>query len=62
MASALLVGHQPKPVWVELEKEGVSMVANLSGITVALFATCINDVMFPGTPKAVVQVLSLIHI
>ena len=38
------------------------MVANLSGITVALFATCINDVMFPGTPKAVVQVLSLIHI
>ncbi|MGC3992684.1 MAG: (Fe-S)-binding protein [Propionicimonas sp.] len=27
------------------------------GITVALFATCINDVMFPGTPKAVVSVL-----
>lgn len=25
--------------------------------TVALFATCINDVMFPGTPKAVVTVL-----
>ncbi|MCC6496216.1 MAG: (Fe-S)-binding protein [Propionibacteriaceae bacterium] len=24
---------------------------------VALFATCINDVMFPGTPKAVVTVL-----
>ncbi|MCA0295373.1 MAG: (Fe-S)-binding protein [Actinobacteria bacterium] len=27
------------------------------GPRVALFATCINDVMFPGTPKAVVQVL-----
>lgn len=27
------------------------------GLTVALFATCINDVMFPGTPKAVVTVL-----
>jgi L-lactate dehydrogenase complex protein LldE len=27
------------------------------GPKVALFATCINDVMFPGTPKAVVQVL-----
>ncbi len=26
-------------------------------VTVALFATCINDVMFPGTPKAVVSVL-----
>ncbi|MFZ1411655.1 MAG: (Fe-S)-binding protein [Micropruina sp.] len=25
--------------------------------TVALFATCINDTMFPGTPKAVVTVL-----
>ena len=28
-----------------------------TGLRVALFATCINDVMFPGTPKAVVQVL-----
>lgn len=28
-----------------------------SGITVALFATCINDTMFPGTPRAVVTVL-----
>ncbi len=27
------------------------------GLTVALFATCINDVMFPGTPQAVVTVL-----
>ena len=27
------------------------------GPTVAIFATCINDVMFPGTPKAVVTVL-----
>ena len=27
------------------------------GITVALFATCVNDTMFPGTPKAVVAVL-----
>ena len=27
------------------------------GLTVALFATCINDVMFPSTPKAVVTVL-----
>ncbi len=27
------------------------------GLTVALFGTCINDVMFPGTPKAVVTVL-----
>ncbi|NLE99188.1 MAG: (Fe-S)-binding protein [Propionibacterium sp.] len=27
------------------------------GKTVALFATCINDTMFPSTPKAVVQVL-----
>lgn len=27
------------------------------GLRVALFATCINDVMFPGTPKAVVSVL-----
>lgn len=33
------------------------MTANLQGVKVALFATCINDVMFPGTPKAVVQVL-----
>ena len=28
-----------------------------AGLRVALFATCINDVMFPGTPKAVVSVL-----
>ncbi len=28
-----------------------------TGKRVALFATCINDTMFPGTPKAVVQVL-----
>ncbi len=28
-----------------------------SGMRVALFATCINDTMFPGTPKAVVKVL-----
>lgn len=28
-----------------------------TGKTVALFATCANDVMFPGTPKAVVTVL-----
>ena len=28
-----------------------------TGPKVALFATCINDVMFPGTPKAVVTVL-----
>lgn len=27
------------------------------GPTVALFATCINDVMFPGTPRAVVTIL-----
>ncbi|HEX2856225.1 MAG TPA: (Fe-S)-binding protein [Propionibacteriaceae bacterium] len=27
------------------------------GVTVALFATCVNDTMFPGTPKAVVTVL-----
>lgn len=27
------------------------------GIRVALFATCINDVMFPNTPKAVVKLL-----
>lgn len=27
------------------------------GMTVALFATCVNDVMFPGTPRAVVTVL-----
>lgn len=33
------------------------MTIHTSGITVALFATCINDVMFPGTPKAVVSVL-----
>lgn len=28
-----------------------------TGLKVALFATCINDVMFPDTPKAVVSVL-----
>ena len=28
-----------------------------AGITVALFATCINDTMFPNTPRAVVTVL-----
>jgi L-lactate dehydrogenase complex protein LldE len=28
-----------------------------AGITVALFATCINDTMFPGTPRAVITVL-----
>ena len=28
-----------------------------TGKRVALFATCINDTMFPGTPKAVVKVL-----
>ena len=33
------------------------MSTNSQGLKVALFATCINDVMFPGTPKAVVQVL-----
>lgn len=33
------------------------MTIHERGPTVALFATCINDVMFPGTPKAVVQVL-----
>lgn len=27
------------------------------GLRVALFATCVNDVMFPDTPKAVVSVL-----
>ncbi|RMB61351.1 (Fe-S)-binding protein [Tessaracoccus antarcticus] len=27
------------------------------GLTVALFATCINDTMFPGTPRATVEVL-----
>ncbi len=27
------------------------------GLTVALFATCINDTMFPGTPQATVEVL-----
>ena len=29
----------------------------MSGPTVALFATCVNDTMFPGTPKAVVTLL-----
>lgn len=33
------------------------MTIRTDGITVALFATCINDVMFPGTPRAVVSVL-----
>jgi L-lactate dehydrogenase complex protein LldE len=33
------------------------MTIHTEGITVALFATCINDVMFPGTPRAVVSVL-----
>jgi len=33
------------------------MTIHTQGITVALFATCINDVMFPGTPRAVVSVL-----
>jgi L-lactate dehydrogenase complex protein LldE len=33
------------------------MTATIQGVQVALFATCINDVMFPGTPKAVVSVL-----
>ena len=28
-----------------------------TGSTVALFATCVNDTLFPGTPKAVVTVL-----
>ncbi|SDB86522.1 L-lactate dehydrogenase complex protein LldE [Raineyella antarctica] len=28
-----------------------------AGKTVALFATCANDVMFPGTPRAVVSIL-----
>lgn len=29
----------------------------MTGPTVALFATCVNDTMFPGTPKAVVRLL-----
>jgi L-lactate dehydrogenase complex protein LldE len=33
------------------------MPIDAKGLKVALFATCINDVMFPGTPKAVVTVL-----
>ena len=33
------------------------MTIRTEGITVALFATCINDLMFPGTPRAVVSVL-----
>lgn len=33
------------------------MTIHTQGITVALFATCVNDVMFPGTPQAVVAVL-----
>lgn len=33
------------------------MSVHTDGLKVALFATCINDVMFPGTPKAVVTVL-----
>jgi L-lactate dehydrogenase complex protein LldE len=33
------------------------MTIRTDGLTVALFATCINDVMFPGTPRAVVELL-----
>lgn len=33
------------------------MAVSAQGLRVALFATCINDVMFPGTPRAVVSVL-----
>ncbi len=33
------------------------MTIRTEGLTVALFATCISDVMFPGTPRAVVEVL-----
>ncbi len=33
------------------------MTVRTEGLRVALFATCINDVMFPGTPKAVVSIL-----
>jgi L-lactate dehydrogenase complex protein LldE len=33
------------------------VAVSAQGLRVALFATCINDVMFPGTPKAVVSVL-----
>lgn len=33
------------------------MPTTAKGLKVALFATCINDVMFPDTPKAVVTVL-----
>lgn len=33
------------------------MSVTAKGVKVALFATCINDVMFPTTPKAVVTVL-----
>jgi L-lactate dehydrogenase complex protein LldE len=33
------------------------MTIRTEGPTVALFATCVNDVMFPTTPKAVVSVL-----
>lgn len=28
-----------------------------AGLTVALFATCVNDIMFPDTPQAVVTIL-----
>lgn len=30
---------------------------SVAGVKVALFATCVNDLMFPDTPKAVVSVL-----
>ncbi|WP_028708067.1 (Fe-S)-binding protein [Propionicicella superfundia] len=33
------------------------MVVPPDGLRVALFATCVNDVMFPDTPRAVVSVL-----
>lgn len=33
------------------------MTVRSEGLKVALFATCINDLMFPSTPKAVVSVL-----
>ena len=33
------------------------MMVSTVGLRVALFATCVNDVMFPSTPKAVVAVL-----
>lgn len=33
------------------------MAVSARGLRVALFATCVNDMMFPATPKAVVAVL-----